>query len=133
MKLKFILGIVSFSILSVASVSAQKTYDGKVLKEVKEWKIVGNKRSLDHVSRYDAKGNKTEEIEYDNDGKQKSRSTFEYNEAGKCVKEVVYDENNKVEKTISTEYNEKGKKKGQTTFQPNGKVKSKKEFEYVTE
>ena len=121
-----------FLSLSTVSVYAQKKFDGKVLKEVNEWRIDGKKKSLDHKTTY-KDGKKVEEIEYSSTGDQKERVTYKYNEAGKCIEESVYDEYNKLEKTIKYEYLENGKKKSQTTFLPNGKQKNHKEFEYITE
>ena len=125
--------LVSLLVFFSFSVSAQKKIDGKRIKSVKEWKIEGKKKSLDQVTHYDVKGNKTEEIMYDNVGDQKKRVTYEYNEAGKCVKESHYDKYNKLEKTVAFEYLENGKKKSQSSYLPNGKLKNTKEFEYILE
>ena len=112
---------------------AQKKFDGKTITAVKEWKLEGKKKSIDHLTKYDANGNKVEEIEYNNVGDQKSRTTYEYNAKGKCVKESYFDEYNKLEKTVTIEYHENGKKKSQSTYLPNGKLKNTKEFEYILE
>lgn len=109
-----------------------KTVNGKKIKEVKEYKIDGGKKILDRTAKYDAAGNKTEEIDYKN-GAKKSRTVFTYNNDGKCIEEKHYDENNKLEKTVKIEYNESGKKKSEKSFLPNGKLKSEHTFEYVTE
>ena len=111
---------------------AQKKIDGKIVKEVKEWRVEGSKKKLDHKTTY-TNGRKTEEIEYTSLGEQKKRVTYGYNESGKCIEEKIYDEYNKLEKTTQYEYGENGKKKSQKTILPNGKLKSYKEFEYVFE
>lgn len=120
-------------VLSSLSVSAQKKFDGKKLKEVKEWRIDGSKKRLDHLTKYGADGKKVEEIEYSSVGDQKSRTTYTYNENGKCIEEKTYDEYNKLEKTVQYDYFDNGKKKSQKTLLPNGKLKSYKEFEYILE
>ncbi len=119
--------------LSLFSSNAQKSVDGKVLKEIKEWRVEGSKKKLDHLTKFGPEGKKMEEIEYSSIGEQKSRTTYTYNEKGKCVEEKHYDEYNKLEKTYQFEYLENGKKKSQKTILPNGKVKSYKEFEYIVE
>lgn len=132
MRKTLILAILACFAFSITSVSAQKTFEGKVLKEVKEWRIDGSKKKLDHVTKY-KDGRKVEEIEYSSIGEQKSRTTYTYNENGKCIEEKYYDEYNKLEKTVQFEYFENGKKKSQKSLLPNGKVKSYKEFEYIVE
>lgn len=113
--------------------NAQKKVNGKIVTEIKEWRMEGGKKKIDHITKYDAEGNKTEEIEYSKVGDQKSRTTFSYNEKGKCVEEKHFDEYNKLEKSVQYEYNEYGKKQSAKTFLPNGKVKSEKVYEYVTQ
>lgn len=119
-------------LVSFFSVSAQKKFDGKKIKETKEWQIEGKKRILDSETKYGEKG-KIEEIEYNSVGDLKKRVTYEYNDAGKCVKESHYDKYNKLEKTVTFEYHENGRKKQQFTYLPNGKLKNTKEFEYILE
>jgi len=123
--------LIFFFFLFSFSVSAQKKIDGKRIKEVKEWKIEGKKRTLDQITYYDEKSNKTEEKEYNSVGDLKKRVTYEYNESGKCVKESYYDKYNKLEKVVTFEYLEGGRKKSQSTYLPNGKLKHTKEFEYI--
>ncbi|HOU67760.1 MAG TPA: hypothetical protein PKW49_04130 [Paludibacteraceae bacterium] len=133
MKLKFFISIILLSFVTTLTTSAQKMFDDKRIKELKEWKIEGKKKTLDHLTKYDEKGNKVEEIEYNSVGDQKSRVTYEYNANDKCIKESYFDEYNKLEKTVTTEYHPNGKKKLQNTFQANGKLKNTKEFEYILE
>ena len=117
---------------SGVSVYAQKgTFDGKRIKETKEWKVEGKKKRIDHVTKYNEKGKKVEEIEYSSLGEQKERITYEYDANGKCVKEFRYDEFNKLDKTITIEYHSNGKKKSETVFDTKGKQKYVKEFEYI--
>lgn len=132
MRKTLLLAFVAFFSLSSVSVNAEKAFEGKVLKEVKEWRVDGSKKKLDHLTKY-KDGKKVEEIEYSSIGEQKSRTTYSYNEKGKCIEEKYYDEYNKLEKTVQFEYLDNGKKKSQKTLLPNGKVKSYKEFEYIVE
>ncbi len=119
------------AILLPASMQAQKKEkDGKKLTEEKEWVIERGKKTLDHVTRYNEKGKKVEEIEYASYG-QKERITYEYNEAGKVSKKTYYDDRDKLEKTVVPEYDSNGVKIKETIYLPNGKVKSVKEFEYI--
>lgn len=115
------------------SAFAQKKVNGKVLTEVKEWRMENGKKKLDHVTKYDVQGNKTEEIEFSKVGDQKSRTTYKYNEKGKCTEEQHFDEYNKLEKTVQFQYNEFGKKQSAKVLFPNGKLKSEKVYEYITE
>ena len=120
-----------FMVASFTTVFSQKKIDGKLLKEVKEWSVSGDKKKLDHITKYNEKGKKVEEIEYNSVGDQKSRVTYKYNDADKCIEEQHFDEFDKLEKTLQFEYNESGKKSLQRTILPNGKLKNTKEFEYI--
>lgn len=120
-----------FMIASFTTAFSQKKIDGKLLKEVKEWSLVGSKKKLDHITKYNEQGKKVEEIEYNSLGDQKTRVTYKYNNANKCIEEQHFDEFDKLEKTIQFEYNESGKKSLQRTILPNGKLKNTKEFEYI--
>lgn len=101
---------------------------------VKEWKTpAGSKtRYMDEMTKYNAKGQKIEQIEYDNYS-QKSRTTYEYDGQGHCVKQVVYDAKNKVMRIRKFEYYPDGSKKKQYNYAPSGKLLSTREFEYIFE
>jgi tRNA nucleotidyltransferase (CCA-adding enzyme) len=120
-------------LFSFLSLPAQKKFDGKKIKSVKEWRIEGKKKQLDQVTFYNEQGKKSEEINYDKVGDLKNRITYEYDENGKCVLEKHYDSYNKLEKTVTWEYHENGRKKIQYTYLPNGKLRNTKEFEYILE
>lgn len=131
---KFFLTLVSILAFSVIMpINAQKKYNGKIVTEIKEWRMENGKKKLDHVTKYDSNGNKSEEIEYTKVGDQKSRTTYEYNDKGKCVRQQDFDEFNKLEKTTEYQYNEFGKKQSARVTLPNGKLKSEKVYEYITE
>ncbi|MBR6041250.1 MAG: hypothetical protein IKP37_01255 [Paludibacteraceae bacterium] len=119
-------------LLSIGSNAfAAKTIDGKQITEIKEWIVTNGKKTIDEVTKYDDKGNKTEVINY-KDGEMKERTTYKYNANGKCIEEEHYDKFNKLEKTVKIEYNASGKKSAEKTYQSNGKLKSEHTFEYIT-
>lgn len=101
---------------------------------VKEWKTpAGSKtRYMDQLTKYNAQGQKIEQIEYANYA-QKSRTTYEYDSKGNCVKQVVYDAKNKPVRIRKFEYYEDGSKKKQYNYDPAGKLVSTREFEYIFE
>lgn len=133
MKRCFLAMIVLSVSVFFSTASAQKKVNGKVLSEVKEWRMENGKKKIDHVTKYDAQGNKSEEIEYTKVGDQKSRTVYKYNDKGKCIEEQHFDEFNKLEKTVQFQYNEFGKKQSARILFPNGKLKSEKVYEYITE
>ena len=119
------------ALLAPASAIAQKKEkEGKKLREEKEWVTERGKKVLDHMTKYNAKGDKIEEIEYAAYG-QKERITYEYNAEGRLIKESYFDDRDKLAKYIVPEYDARGVKAKETTFLPNNKVKSVKEFEYI--
>jgi len=98
---------------------------------VKAWKTpVRGSKYLDHVSKYNAKGLKVEEIEYNANG-MKARCTYEYDEKERVVREVVYDENNKAYRIHKIEYNTDGTKKRQLNYNAKGNLISVREYEYI--
>jgi hypothetical protein len=124
----------TFAIVSIAQVSSTGTDKKEKRKNltIKEWnKVVGSKTPfLDHVTTYDDKGRKIDEIEYTTYGV-KERVVYEYNEGGKCSRELVYNDKNKVSRIKKYEYYSDGSKKKQYNYYPNGNLESTKEFEYI--
>ena len=122
------------AVLSVAVTFGQSSDKKESRKNltVKEWKTpVKGTRHLDHITKYDAKGRKVEEIEYTQSGNQKARCTYEYDENDRVSREVVYDENNKAYRIRKFEYNADGTKKRQLNYSAKGNLVSVKEFEYI--
>ena len=102
---------------------------------VKEWNTDSSKKSrwLDHMTVYDEKGRKIEEVEYNQFG-QIERITSEYDpETDMIIKEVVYNDRNKPERIRKYEYNSDGTKCKQYNYLPNGKLYTIKIFEYIFE
>ncbi len=120
-------------LFSTAIFAQSKTSSGKTV-TVKEWKTSAKTgtRYMDEMTKYNAKGQKIEQIEYANYG-QKSRTTYEYDAKGNCVKHVLYDSKNKVVRIRKFEYYEDGSKKKQYNYDPDGKLVSTREFEYIFE
>lgn len=89
----------------------------------------GNNRWMDHVTIYNAKGLKIEEVEYATFG-MRERILFEYDANERCVKEVVFDDRKKVSRIRKYEYNADGTKKTQYNYLPNGRLYSTKQYQY---
>lgn len=89
----------------------------------------GRNMWMDHVTVYNTKGLKVEEIEYATYG-MRQRITFEYDARDYCIKEVVYNDRNKVSRIRKYEYNADGSKKTQYNYLPNGRLYSTKQFKY---
>jgi len=90
----------------------------------------GNNKWMDHVTVYNAKGLKIEEVEYATFG-MRERILFEYDANDRCVKEVVFDDRKKVTRIRKYEYNADGTKKTQYNYLPNGRLYSTKQYQYT--
>ena len=125
--------LIALLVFSTAIFAQSKTSSGKSV-TVKEWKTSAKTgtRYMDEMTKYNAKGQKIEQIEYANYG-QKSRITYEYDAKGNCVKHVLYDSKNKVVRIRKFEYYDDGSKKKQYNYDPDGKLVSTREFEYIFE
>ena len=125
--------LIALLVFSTALFAQSKTSSGKTV-TVKEWKTSAKTgtRYMDEMTKYNAKGQKIEQIEYANYG-QKSRTTYEYDAKGNCVKHVLYDSKNKVVRIRKFEYYDDGSKKKQYNYDPDGKLVSTREFEYIFE
>lgn len=91
----------------------------------------GKNMWMDHITVYNAKGFKIEEIEYATYG-MRQRITYSYDAKDFCIKEVVYDDRNKVTRIRKYEYNADGTKKIQYNYLPNGRLYSTKQYKYNT-
>jgi hypothetical protein len=89
----------------------------------------GKNRWMDHITVYNEKGLKIEEIEYATYG-MRERVLFEYDANERCVKEVVFDDTKKVSRIRKYEYNADGTKKTQYNYLPNGRLYSTKQYQY---
>ena len=89
----------------------------------------GKRQWLDHLTVWNEKGFKIEEIEYAVYG-QRERVTFEYDENDKCIRENVYNDKNKLTRIRKYDYLSNGRKKIQYNYNPDGKLYSTKIYEY---
>lgn len=101
---------------------------------VKEWNtdVRTNVRILDHVTTFNADGQKIEEIEYNSEG-QKWRERYEYGTSGKKVRELIYDAHNRLIQVKKYQYNEYGKKTITYSYNSQGKLIAIKNYEYKTQ
>ena len=125
----------ALALLLIPAAGAQDTQ--KINKKnlvIKEWNTdpKGGNKVLDHVTTYNADGQKIEEIEYSG-SKQKWRKRFEIGTNGKVSRELVYDEKNRLQTYKTFEYNEFLRKKVQYTYNAKGKLLSVKHFEYIAQ
>ena len=90
----------------------------------------GRNRWMDHMTVYNAKGYKIEEVEYATYG-MRERILYEYDAQDRCAKEIVFDERNKVSRIRKYDYNADGTKKTQYNYLPNGRLYSTKQFQYT--
>ena len=129
-KIIVLLGCIIFCVSVSFGQNTEKREQRKNL-TVKTWKTpVKGTRYLDHVTKYDANGRKTEEIEY-GPSSMKARCTYEYDANGRVVREVVYDEHNKAYRIHKIEYNADGTKKRQLNYNAKGNLLSVREYEYI--
>ena len=131
-----ILLILSILLVSTTFLAGQTTSDKREKRKnltVKEWNTnaATKTRYLDHVTKYNSKGQKVEEIEYDSKGTVTNRVVYEYGSNGKVSRQIIYGANNKVYRIRKYEYNTDGTKHKQYNYAPNGKLLSTKEFEYI--
>ncbi len=135
--------ILAFAAIFIAQFAAAQALSPETLAKrakrknltVKEWNTDSSKKSrwLDHLTVYDEKGRKIEEIEYNQFG-QIERITSEYDPVtDMIIKEVVYNDRNKPERIRKYEYNSDGTKCKQYNYLPNGKLYTIKIFEYIFE
>ena len=133
--MKKILTLLASALLLCGAAGAQEPQKmNKKNLVIKEWNTdpKGGNKVLDHVTTYNADGQKIEEIEYTTSG-QKWRKRFEYGADGKVSKEYVYDERNRLQTYKTFEFNEFGKKRVQYTYSAKGKLLSIKNYEYIAQ
>lgn len=133
--MKKILTLLASALLLVGAAGAQEPQKmNKKNLVIKEWNTdpKGVNKVLDHVTTFNAAGQKIEEIEYTTSG-QKWRKRFEYGADGKVSKEYVYDERNRLQTYKTFEINEFGKKRVQYTYSAKGKLLSIKNYEYIAQ
>ena len=95
--------------------------------ETKGGKDIETKKSFQS---FDEKGNVTEEIEYDDDGKEKDHATYEYNTQNQKVKETHLLADGKIESVTMYSYDQHGNRASKIVTGKDGTIKSKKVYRY---
>jgi len=127
--------LVGFAFCTFAQTSPESLYEKHERKKnltIREYNsdAKGKSKWMDHLTVYNAKGFKIEEIEYATYG-QREKVIFEYDANDLCVKEVVYDDHNKVSRVRKYTYNTDGTRKTQYNYLPNGRLYSTKVYQYT--
>ncbi len=132
-RLPLIMLILAF-LISANKLAAQESPQTGKVKSVTEVAIENKGGKEIEITKsfrsYDEKGNLTEEIEYDDDGKVKNHSAIEYNEKQQKVKETTFLPDGKIETVAVYSYDPEGNRISKTTLHKDGSVKSKKVFRY---
>jgi hypothetical protein len=126
----FLVGFV-FTLFAQSPESLYEKHERKKNLTIREYNSdsKGKNRWMDHVTVYNAKGYKIEEIEYATYG-MRERVIFEYDANDLCIKEIVYDDHNKVSRIRKYVHNADGTKKTQYNYLPNGRLYSTKVYQY---
>ena len=121
--------MISFSNLTAQNISKPEKVKSvtELSIETKNGKDIETKRSFQS---FDEKGNVTEEIEYDDDGKMKDHSVNEYNSQNQKIKETHFLPDGKIESITSYTYDQYSNRTTKTVTTKDGVVKSKKVFRY---
>jgi len=127
----FLIGMASMAIAQTSPESLNEKRERHKNMTIREYNTdaKGKNRWMDHVTVYNAKGLKIEEIEYATFG-MRERVLFEYDAKDRCLKEVVFDDRKKVTRIRKYEYNADGTKKTQYNYLPNGRLYSTKQYQY---
>jgi hypothetical protein len=128
----FVAGFLSVAIAQTSPESLNEKRERHKNMTIREYNTdaKGNNRWMDHITVYNAKGLKIEEVEYATFG-MRERILFEYDANDRCVKEVVFDDRKKVSRIRKYEYNADGTKKTQYNYLPNGRLYSTKQYQYT--
>ena len=120
-----------FMMNGIRSGVAQNPVTGRKIKTVTEYNTDNKKKELDHVTKYNEEGLKTDETEYFSDGKAKSRTVYEYDREKRCIKETKYGQKAKVERISVYEYDAEGNKIRATIVDSEKRQNQHKVFEYT--
>lgn len=126
--------LIGFIVTAFAQTSPESLYEKRERRKnmtIREYNTdaKGKSRWMDHLTVYNAKGLKIEEVEYATYG-MREKVIFEYDSQDRCIKEVVYDERNKVSRIRKYDYNADGTKRTQYNYLPNGRLYSTKVYQY---
>ena len=126
--------LMGYAVNALSQISPESLYEKHERKKgltIREYNsdAKGKNKWMDHVTVYNAKGFKIEEVEYATYG-MREKVIFEYDANDLCVKEIVYDDHNKVSRIRKYTYNSDGTKKTQYNYLPNGRLYSTKVYQY---
>lgn len=127
----FMAGSLATALAQISPESLYEKHERKKGLTIREYNsdAKGKSKWMDHVTVYNARGFKVEEIEYATYG-MREKVIFEYDANDLCVKEIVYDDHNKVSRIRKYVYNSDGTKKTQYNYLPNGRLYSTKVYQY---
>lgn len=91
----------------------------------------GPKKYRKTTWKYNANGDKTEEVEYDASGNVTHKTTYAYNGNGDRTFEVEYDGSGKLVKKIAYAYNPKGLRTEKKVFGPTGTLEKQITYTYT--
>ncbi len=111
-------------------ISAQNVATLNKIKTITEYKINNKKKEIDHFTKYNVDGLKTEEIEYFSDGFVKTKTVYEYDQQKKCIKATKYGLKGKVEKVTTYEYDTNGTRIRENIAIPDKRYQTDKVYEY---
>ena len=78
---------------------------------------------LDYIQiKYDEKGNRIEENEYNSDGSLKSKATYKYDEKGNKIEENRYNSDGSLDKKYTYKYDEKGNRIEKNEYNSDGSI-----------
>ncbi len=119
-----------FLLLAMGEVAGQEVSSERQIRTVTEYNVINKKKVLDHVTRYTAGGQVSEEIEYYSDGSMKSKTLYEYDGQQRCIKATKYGQKGKIEKVTTFGYDVNGQKILESSYFPDQRYRTDKVFEY---
>jgi hypothetical protein len=87
-------------------------------------------KNVKRTFKYNANGNKTEELEYDGNGQLLQKKLFSYDNHGNKILEVIYDANGKLNKKIIYIYNSKGLRVEKKEYDGENNLLSVRKYQY---
>ncbi len=130
MKMTFFLSVLLI-LVNLHDISGQNPTVNRKIKTITELKVDNKVQRIDHLTLFNDKGQKTEEIEYFADGTVKAKTAFEYDIQNRCIKSTKYRKKGKIEKVSVFEYDSNGNKTKESIFDPEKRYHHVKVFEYT--
>ena len=89
------------------------------------------KKDIKIISKFDKKGNKTEDIEYDGDGKFIRKQQFIYDSFNAKKQELTYDASGKIIRKVLYTYDNDRLRKSRNEFNEKNELVSEKKYQYT--